>query len=219
MLGDSYCEKISEDWLWREKDMRGVDTLLMKVKVEVSMKSAILIFYSHWEGHFKFCASRLLEFIDEGVRRKVFRWTEIDSTIRQRMLFCGYRKSSLSGQNQERFISYLNAIQDDRYAKILEARDEIIMVGDNLNTSRAEAICRNLGVDHSWFIMKKIVIDERLLAYRNTIAHGSKKLRSGDDLNLMAEEVFSALGEVRSLIRETRNRFENAINERSFLVG
>lgn len=199
--------------------MRSIDALLLKANMEVSRKSAILIIYSHWEGHFKFCASQLLEFIGEGIRRKAFRWTEINTNIRQRMLFCGYRKSSLAGQSQDTFISYLNALQDDRYAKILAARDEIVMVDDNLNTSRAEAICRNLGVDHSWFILKKIIIDERLLDYRNTIAHGAKKLRSGDNLDLMTEEVISALDEVRSLIRETRNRFENAISQRSFLMN
>lgn len=217
MLSEAYCERISDDWMWREKDLRAMDSLLLRSPHDVSLKSAILIVYSHWEGHFKFCASQLLEYIAEGVRRKIFRWTDISAHVRQRMLFCGYRKSSLSGQAQETFISYLNALHDDRYAKVLGAKEEIVMVDDNLNTSRAEAICRNLGVDYSWFIMKKIIIDERLLEYRNTIAHGANRLRSGDDLNLTDDDLVGSLNEVRALIRETKNRFANAISEQSFL--
>lgn len=219
MLSYSYCERISDDWLWREKDLREMDALLINFKMEISVKSAILILYSHWEGHFKYCALQLLDFIEEGIKRKAFLWTEVHSSIRQRMLFCGYRKSSLADQNQETFISYLNALQEGRYANLLAAKDEIVMVDDNLNTSRAEAICRNLGVDYSWFVMKKIIIDERLLAYRNSIAHGDKKLRSGDGLDLKSDEIASTLTEVRSLIRETKNRFENALIQRSFLAS
>lgn len=218
MLSDKYSERISNDWIWREKDLRTMDSILVKNKTSVAIKSGILIVYSHWEGHFKFCASQLLEFIAEGVRRKVFTWTDIRQEIRQRILFCSYRRLSLSGQNHETFISYLNALHDDRYTNALSARDEIIMVDDNLNTMRAEAICRNLGVEYAWFVLKKIVVDERLLEHRNTIAHGSQRLRSGDEIDYSDGSLLQTIDDVRVLIRETKNNFENAIATRSFLM-
>ena len=91
------------------------------------------------------------------------------------------------------------------------------MIDDNLNTLRAEAICKNLGVGYDWFVTKKVIIDERLLEHRNAIAHGSQHLRSGDMLDLNDPLLLEALKEIRTLIRETRNRFENAITTRSFL--
>ncbi|MEE7545798.1 hypothetical protein HF319_00930 [Xanthomonas sp. Kuri4-1] len=169
MLGDNYLEKISQDWMWREKDLRSMDALLLKNRSNIAVKSGIVIVYSHWEGHFKHCAIQLLEFISEGIRRKVFKWTDLKSDVRQRILFCSYRKSSIATQKHETFISYLNALNDARYPNALSAIDEVIMVDDNLNSIRAEAICRNLGVDSSWFMLKKVIIDERLLEHRNTL--------------------------------------------------
>lgn len=217
MLSDGYCERISNDWLWRERDLRAMDAMLIKDYGNIGIKSSILIVYSHWEGHFKFCASVLLEYISESIKRKIFKWTDLRQDIRQRILFCSYRKLSLSGQNQETFISYLNALNDDRYSGALAAKEEVIMVDDNLNSFRAEAICRNLGLDYSWFILKKIIIDERLLEHRSAIAHGASRLRSGDEMDFSGDVLTKTIEEMRVLIRECKNRFENAIVEKPFL--
>lgn len=218
MLSYAYCERISDDWLWRESEMRALDARLLKTRTALEVKSAILILYGHWEGHFKFCASELLDFMSEGVKRKVFKWTDFRDDVRLRILFCSYRRSSLSGQTQETFISHLNAINDGRYASALTARDEVILVDDNLSAARAEAICRNLGVDHSWCTLKRIIIDERILEHRNAIAHGAKRLRSGDELDLLSADITDALAELRQLIRQAKDKFENAITLKEFLT-
>jgi hypothetical protein len=217
MVSDSFYERISDDWLWREKELREADARLIRSKTVIEVKSSILITYSHWEGHFKCCASELLGFISEGVNRKLFKWTDIRTEVRERILFCSYRRASLAGQTQETFITYLNALNDGKYADALRARDEIIMIDDNLSAIRAEAICRNLGVEHSWCALKKVVIDERILEYRNAIAHGAKRLRSGDEMDLSSPDILEAIGETRNLMREAKNRFQNTINNRTFL--
>ena len=217
MSSDAFCERISADWLWRESELREMDARLLKSETEIEIKFGILLVYSHWEGHFKSCANELLKFISEGVRKKLFKWTDIRAEVRQRILFCSYRRSSIAGQTQETFIAYLNALHDVRYNDALKSIDEIIMIDDNLNAVRAEAICRNLGVDYAWCALKKIVIDERILAYRNAIAHGNRRLRSGDEMDLRNPDVIEGISEGRSLIREAKNRFENAIITREFL--
>jgi len=217
VLAYDYCARISDDLLWREKELRTLDSRRLKSLDAIEMKASILISYSHWEGHFKFCASELLDFMSEGIKRKMFKWTDIRPEIRQRILFCSYRKASISGQSQATFISYLNALNEARYSSALSARDEVILIDDNLNAFRAEAICRNLGVEHSWCILKKIIIDERILEHRNAIAHGARRLRSGDEMDLLHDDLIEAIGELRNLIREAKNRFENAITSRNFL--
>lgn len=219
MYMNPHSERISGDWLWREKELREIDARLLRKSGPVDIKCAILIIYSHWEGHFKYSAAELLSFINLGIRRKLFSWTDIRPEMRQRLLFCSYRRSSLAGQTHETFISYLNALNEPRYETALNARDEIILIDDNLSALKAEAICRNLGVDHTWCSIKKIWIDERLVEYRNAIAHGAQRLRSGDEMDLMNPDILSTIHEIRGLIRETRNRFQNAIEERAFLAS
>jgi hypothetical protein len=62
-----------------------------------------------------------------------------------------------------------------------------------------------------------VIIDERILEYRNAIAHGSKRLRSGDELDLGNPDLLSAIDETRDLIRETKTKFQNALVNREFL--
>ena len=217
MLSEAFCDRISDDWLWRESEMRDVDARLLKRHGDIDVKSAVLIVYSHWEGHFKECALELLDFIKEGISRKLFKWTDVRFEVRQRLLFCSYRRASLSGQTHETFISYLNALHETRHTNALSAKSEIVLIDDNLNTLRAEAICRNLGVETDWFILKRIIIDERLVENRNAIAHGSRRLRTGDLLDLSSVDLLSSLSDTRLLIREAINRFQNAITTRTFL--
>lgn len=217
MVYEPFLERISDDWLWREKELRESDKLLLRNKSPLQVKSSILIVYSHWEGHFKTCASELLEFMCFGIKRKIFAWTSVSSEVRLRLLFCNYRRSSIAGQTQETFVSYLNALGDSRYAGALEAKAEIIMIDDNLNALRAEAICRNLGVTYSWCSLKKVIIDERILDHRNAIAHGSARLRSGDEMNLLDSSVIDSISIARDLIREAKDKFQNAIVQRTFL--
>lgn len=217
MIAESFSARISDDWLWREKELRDLDAQILRQKSVINMKAGIVLTYAHWEGHFKLCASQLLSFIEQGVSRKLFKWTDVRPEIRHRILFCNYRFSSISKQSNETFITYLNALNEDRYNDILKAKDQIIMIDDNLNSMRAEAVCKNLGVEHSWCSLRKIIIDERILEFRNAIAHGSKRLRSGDEIDVLNADISSAIDEGRSLIRETRNHFDNCIITKRFL--
>ena len=85
MSPDAFCERISADWLWRESELREMDARLLKSETEIEIKFGILLVYSHWEGHFKSCANELLKFISEGVRKKLFKWTDIRAEVRQRI--------------------------------------------------------------------------------------------------------------------------------------
>ena len=92
------------------------------------------------------------------------------------------------------------------------------MIDDNLNSTRAEAICRNLGVSNSWFSSKSIIIDQRLLDHRNCFAHGGKSLRGGGLVDFNDPHLWACIDEVRILIRETKDNFQNCINTKCFLI-
>lgn len=214
-----YRSLISDDWLRRESELRRLDHLILRQKDELSARCGVLVTYSHWEGQFKTSATALLNFISEGVRRKIFKWSDVREEVRLRLLFCRFRNSSAAGQNLETFTEYLNALNDTRFYDILSATDEIVLIDDNLSAARAEAICKNLGVDFAWCAIKKVTIDERLLAYRNALAHGSNRLRDGTEIRAYDQDVLQALSEVRELIRETKDRFSNALASRPFLIA
>ncbi|MEQ8602126.1 MAG: MAE_28990/MAE_18760 family HEPN-like nuclease [Marivibrio sp.] len=217
MNADERCELISEDWLWREKELRTMDYDDLRKKDIVDLKKTILVTYSHWEGHFKYCAELLLNYIAFCVKRKIVKWTDVKEELRLRIIFCCYRKSSLGNQNYDTFIKYLNAVGEQRFSDISDAQDAIIMTDDNLNTSRAESICKNLGVPSFWFSTKKVIIDERILTHRNAFAHGSRTLREGAEISWDDPDLWRSASELRSLIRQTKDQFQNAIQTKSFV--
>ncbi len=217
-LHEAYVDRISDDWIWRDAELRQVSQVILRSKAsDLELQAAVLVTYAHWEGHFKFSATQILLYMHEAIKRKVFAWTDIDPGVRHRLLFCSYRKASVGGQSFASFVEHLDSISQKRFNNILGAADEIIMVDDNLNYVRAEATCRNLGVSSSWFALKKVVIDNRLLETRNALAHGSRRLRSGDLVDLRDELLLDAIRDVIGIIRQSRTEFQNAIFTRCFL--
>jgi len=218
LISEKYIQKISEDWLWREAELREIDKIFIGGSPSsVQKKSAVLITYSHWEGHFKTCAQSLLEFISECIQRKVCGWTEVKINVRQRILLCSYRMSNIANMTEVNFVSLLNNLHDDRFFRFTEASDAIILTDSNLNSSRASAICQNLGVDPNYFLTKRIIIDQRILEYRNAIAHGGSRLGSGEAYDFEGGAIDDGLKEMRSLIRSTKDNFTNAIALKTFV--
>ena len=217
MLAEEYCARMESDKRWRESELRAIDLMALRERVEPVKKAQILVYYSHWEGHFKFCATELLEYICEGVKRKIFKWTDIDNEVRVRIMYCVYRKTSLPFASHGKFLEYLNDLNESRYSDFLKCKDEIIMIDDNLSCSRAEAICKNMGVDCSWFLLKKIIIEQRFVGYRNAIAHGSRRLRTGDEIDVLHKDTDEMLDEMRNLFRQIAVNFSNAITLRRFI--
>ena len=220
MLADAFIDRLSEDWLWRERELRELDRRLMPKNAEATiLKSVVLVLYAHWEGMFKFAASETFEFLCEGIDRRIFGFDELTEHIRLRLAFCSYRRSTIGGQSQERFLTLLASLREPRFSGFRNARDEVVMIDDNLSAARAGAICENFGVESDWVLLKKTLLDARLLEPRNAIAHGSKRLRSGLPLDLVHDEVREVFDEIRPLVREAKDRFANAIALRSFIVS
>lgn len=46
MSSEAFCDRISDDWLWRERELRDIDRRLLKDKSELAVKTALLISFS-----------------------------------------------------------------------------------------------------------------------------------------------------------------------------
>ena len=82
--------------------------------------------------------------------------------------------------------------------------ENVISARSNLNSKILRQILISIGIDYSPFELKANLIDEQLLKYRNTIAHGEYLLLDKDEYKIIHSEIFS-------MVNEIKNRIENAV--------
>lgn len=219
LLTEIALSRLSEDYRWRDAELRGIRALLLRKPIpNVVKKVAVLTAYAHWEGFFKRCGEVAAEDIKNKIDKKYFGFSSLNENVRLRVIICYHQGGGVNEENGMRFLESLRAIDEPRTSRYFSDSSRIVLTGSNLNYERAVAICRNLGVNWDWFGGKKIQIDEQLLALRNAIAHGDHLLRSGGLVDDSLEEVEQTFENTVGLIRACKTAFENCIVQRGYLA-
>lgn len=195
-------DSLSEDLAWRKKELAILKSLIESSAVSISkertlLRSGITILYAHWEGFVKIAASNYLEYIS----MKRLRYNELSSNFVALAL-----KTKLS-QAQEtnkasiftEAIDFLRSQLDER--SMIPYKD-VVKTGANLSSSIFQEITCLLGLDYSFYETKQILIDEKLLARRNNIAHG-------EYLQLDKDDYLELHSQIIGMMDMFRNQIEN----------
>lgn len=190
---------IDKDIAWRKKEITTLVFLIEKAREHekvILMKSALVLFYSHWEGHIKNCSIAYLNFLNhQGLKycklRENFHHLSLGEEFRS-----GFSISKI--QHQIKLYQHLSEISNKTF-KVKE--DSIIDTDSNLKYDILDTILLQLGLDSTVFNSKENFINEILLSYRNAIAHGELRdcksienaYREVKDTLLPLIEAFSAL--------------------------
>ena len=89
-------------------------------------------------------------------------------------------------------------------------REYSVDVSSNLNGERFSEILCLLGLGTKEYLLKRPLLDRKLLTYRNQIAHGNR-------LYILPDEYLVLHGEVIQLIDNFRNDVENAAIQEHYL--
>ena len=215
--GEQCLAHIEEDWRWRDADLRRLASIRAGRQSDALDRAWIMFAYSHWEGHFRKCAEVLLGYICDGIRAKRFDGAALTDEVARRLSFAVFKQKHGGGFSIDQFGDFLQDIQRPRFHEYGRIAECVIVVEGNLNTERAVTICRNLGLDYSWFALRRIIIDERVLAARNAIAHGSQRTGAGASVYPVDQDLVEAADEIRDMTRQAKNRFSNAVVTHEFL--
>jgi hypothetical protein len=82
--------------------------------------------------------------------------------------------------------------------------------GANLNSTRLKRIVLTLGLDYSAYELKEHLIDEKLLNWRNKVAHGKGLYPDEGEFSDLYQEI-------TGLIRHFKDQVQNAAMLRSFV--
>lgn len=164
----------------------------------VMIRSGVCLLYAHWEGFIRCAARGYLEYV--AARKLKYR------ELRPNFLVAGlYGEVSRLAQrpNVEGSLELIGAVLDDE-RRFGNAHEEAISTRSNLNSKVLGEVLRVVGIDSREYLLKNRLIDIRLVANRNNVAHGEQlEMTSKDYLDLHATTI--------EMMNRFRNDLENAV--------
>lgn len=209
MTLDSFENSIDKDLSWRKKEFANIELLIQEKSMNTSLletlyRSAILLLYSHWEGHIKYCSRQYIKYICS----QKLKCSELKDNFHQIMLgkyISDKNISQLSAGNIHHQQELFNFFRNQQQHTFKVNEEHTISTQSNLNFERLSVILSQLGFEIGSLAMKKAFIDEKLLDGRNSIAHGNRQGKTKPE-TLYVEIKTELLGMIEyfhSLIRES----------------
>ncbi|MFD6836294.1 MAE_28990/MAE_18760 family HEPN-like nuclease [Streptomyces diastaticus] len=170
---EQLVDRISQDLSWRKKELTVFRGQVERAEHGVRpalLRASVALLYAHWEGfiknscHYYLCYLASLRLSYDELRPEL-----AALSLRQHLeMFEGSNKASLHS-------SLVRTIRNDGggRAKIPTDRDAV-RTNSNLNWERLSEILCSVGCDFDRYSQYSDLIDEQLLASRNSIAHGEE---------------------------------------------
>lgn len=205
-------DSLSADLAWRKKELSILKSLVETAATSSSKEKALLrcgtaILYAHWEGFIKTSSSHYLEFI----ARKQLRYTELSSNF-VALAFKSKLKQVHETNKATIFTEVVDFIRFQLNERSSVPYKDEIQTGSNLSSSTFKEIVCVLGLDYSLYETKQILIDEKLLARRNKIAHG-EYLQS---LQLDKQDYLELHSQIIEIMEHFRTQIENCAACKSY---
>ena len=195
-------DALAAEFAWRKKELHGLKTMVIANEKthqrDLCIRAAVTLLYAHWEGAVKHAAAHYMEF----VARQRLKHEQLS----RHFLAMAIRRMIRNAMETTKIQPCLDVVEFFR-SQLTETSKIVANLGVDTKSNLKSAVFREivacLGLDYSRFATKEKLIDEKLLANRNQIAHGQYLLVShGDYLDLHDE--------VLGIMQELQNQIENA---------
>lgn len=201
-------EFLSKDLAWRKREITTIRLLLLGRKrvheQTVMLRANTCILYAHWEGFIKGAATAYLNYVAlQGLR-----FCDVTPSL----VALGLRAKLKAAEQTNRVSVHTEVtsflLSDMRANLTLPWKDAIRTAG-NLNSDVLQDILGLLSLSYVPYETKRVILDEKLLGRRNSIAHG-------DFLELDLPDYEEIHTEVLNLIELFRDDVENAAAKKAF---
>ena len=172
---DKLVDKIDDELSWRKKELTQLRFIVSRASNEnelTILRSSIVLLYAHWEGLVK----RLLTLYLEHIVAQGLHNYELKSNFYAMSLSSEFEQFKKTGK-ASCYIKLTNTILNSTYDVPQIKCDRIIDTKSNLNSDLFKELMNLLDLDPSIHDTSFNLIDERLLARRNGIAHGENRKR------------------------------------------
>jgi len=168
-----FFDFIQAERAWRRKELTNCKSLIHSAREshnQTVLRAGILLLYAHWEGYVK----KVCEAFFGYLNFKALTYGQ----LKLNFLVIGFGESFNGHVSLSRYSSCKNSVQfiledckDKKFKIDIPAR---VDTRSNLNSEVLLELLEMLGVRSDHFVSNKHHIDNRLLKYRNAIAHGER---------------------------------------------
>lgn len=201
-------EKIDDELAWRKKELTSikidVNESEQREKSEQSkaIRVGITMLYAHWEGAIKSVAEFYLAYVS-GLHLK---YCELKNNFLAIAM-----KNDLNTFGETKKATVHNKLIDNIYLKKDEESripfKNVIKTDSNLKMDVFTEIAATIGIDENPYMLKKMLIDYRLLGNRNKIAHG-ERFETLDGISTVSDYL-----NLHTTVLELIDQFANNIKE------
>lgn len=166
-----FIDLLEKDSSWRKHELSVMRSLIDNARGSAkhsTIRAAVVILYSHWEGHIKRVGKLYINYLNHLALKY--------NVMSDNNLITGLFSNFNSESQAKNFFSYEKYVEfimgnrtDDKFNVDC---DRVINTKSNLQLDVLCEILAVIGLGNTSFMANKLFIDEKLLKYRNIIAHG-----------------------------------------------
>jgi hypothetical protein len=199
---------LDDETTWRKRELITLRQLVTNCRDHeriALVRAAICVLYAHWEGLIKNTATAYLHYVSKQ-RLKL-------SDLRANLVALGVRAELRAAENTSRIAAHVTVttlLMSGLQRGANLPWEDVIDTKSNLNSEVLREIVCMLGLDYTRYITKELLIDGKLLYYRNKIAHGDPEEVGLADYSILHTEIIG-------LMDQFRRDVENAAAMRAYL--
>ena len=194
-------EKFLDDELaWRKRELTTLKFMVERRQRQhervLLLRAAACVLYAHWEGFIRYAATSYVSFVDtQGLRLRELAPNFVALGLRTEIQNAWEsNKPSMHIALTTKLMLGLSELANIKW-------DHSVYAQSNLNKRRLSEILSLLGLDDKNYLLKGQLLDERLLAKRNRIAHGERVEIELDDYSGLHEEIVQLVENFRTDIQ------------------
>lgn len=170
---ENLLDFFQEERSWRRKELTNIKSLVhssREFQNHTVIRSAVLLLYSHWEGYVKKVFEGFFYYLNfKALKHK---------DLKINLIALSSSKEIAHNLSHKKFNSYLKSVkyilEDCNEKKFKINIETCVDTRSNLNVDILDELLNMLGINTDYFSNNILHIDNRLLKYRNAIAHGER---------------------------------------------
>ena len=187
---------LDDELSWRKRELTTLKFMLERHRrheTVLLLRAAVCVLYAHWEGFVKSAATTYVSFVaTRGLRYRDLAPNFVALGLRSEISQAGQSdRPTIHTELTKKLILGLSEPAHIDWEHSINTRS-------NLNTGALQDILCLLGLNGDDYLLKKQLLDQRLLENRNRIAHGQRVEIEPDEYSVLHDEVIQLLQNFRS---------------------